>query len=132
MVKVSRNPARLPNQLRKLSTSKVRKPWRRRAKPTVKSTPAEKKLKAVRRAVRKKEYHVALEEARATILDKATELHERFGGHSVNWYFEEIMQNGRLAKNSRDTSRWNAYLRSEVRKINDGRLCTLSVGLFTC
>lgn len=133
MVKAPRESARLPNQLQKLSTSKARKPWRRRVKP-IKSTPAEKKLKAVQRKVRKKEYHVALEEARASILDRATELHERFGGHSVDYYFEEIMQNGRLVKGSRETSRWNAYLRSEVRKLNDGTylIYQVVVHLLTC
>lgn len=120
MVKVTTTAARLPNNIRKLSTSKVRKPWRRHAKPGIRPTPAEKKLKAIERTAHKKEYRAALEAARASILDKATELHERFGGHSVDWYFEEIMQRGRLAKNSREISRWNAYLRSEVRKMNDG------------
>jgi hypothetical protein len=85
-------------------------------------TPAEKKLLAAKRARRKKEYQEALTEARSTIMEQAARLHERFGGHSTEWYFEEIIQRGRLAKGAREPTRWNAYLRSETKKINDGRL----------
>jgi hypothetical protein len=77
---------------------------------------------AEKRAKRKKEYQEALADARHAIMDHAAKLHEKFGGHSIEWYFEEIMQRGRLAKATREPSRWNAYLRSEAKKINDGRL----------
>jgi hypothetical protein len=117
--------ARLANRARKLSNSNARKPWRHRAK-AIRRTPAEKKLLAEKRAKRKTEYQEALAEARNVIMEQAAILHERFGGHKIEWYFEKIMQCGRLAKHTREPTRWNAYLRSETKKINDGKLFKFS------
>jgi hypothetical protein len=53
-------------------------------------------------------------------MEQATLLREEFGGHTAEWYFEEIMQRARMSKSKRSASRWNAFLRSEVKSINDG------------
>ena len=93
--------AHLANRARKLSSSTTRKSWRHRTKP-IQQTPAEKKLLAEKRAKRKKDYQEALAEARNTIMEQAARLHERFRGHSIDWYFKEIMQHGRLAKGTHE------------------------------
>lgn len=53
-------------------------------------------------------------------MEQATQLRELFGGHTVEWYFEEIMQQACMSKSKQETSRWNAFLREEVKQFNDG------------
>ena len=116
---------RLVSQQRKLSTSKARKPWRHRAKRTpLRKTPAEKAEAAAKRRDHKVSYNEALSKARGIVMEQATLLREEFGGHTVEWYFEEIMQRARMTKSKRETSRWNAFLRNEVKCMNDGKYCS--------
>lgn len=90
---------RLVSQQRKLSTSKAQKPWRRRTKrTTLRKTPAEKAEAAAKRHDHRVSYHDALSKARDIVMEQATQLREQFGGHTVEWYFEEIMQQARKAK----------------------------------
>jgi riboflavin synthase alpha subunit len=58
----------------------------------LKKTPAEKAELALVRRARQETYSKALSEARAVVLEQATQLRERFGGHSIEYYYEEIMQ----------------------------------------
>jgi hypothetical protein len=116
-------PQRFKSLSRKLSTAKTRYAWRTKTKRKyIKRTPAEKAALKEKRQSEKKMYNDALQEAREVVLQQATQLHERFGGHSVQHYFEQILQQSRMKKRSRKVSRWNAYLRSEVKRINDGKL----------
>jgi hypothetical protein len=102
--------------------SKARKPWRHRAKrTTLQKTPAEKAEVAAKRHDHRVSYCDALSKARGIVMEQATQLREQFGGHTVEWYFEEIMQQACKAKSKRETSRWNAFLRDEVKHINDGK-----------
>jgi hypothetical protein len=112
---------RMKAGLRKLSTSKKRVAWRHRTKPpTHRRTPAEKALRKAERKTRQEAYHTALEKARSVINEQATLLHEEFGGHSVQWYLEEIMQRGRLTQKKRRVNRWNVFLRKELANMNAG------------
>jgi len=45
---------------------------------------------------------------------------EIFGGHSAKYYAQEILQRGRLECGCRSLSRWNAYLRHELKVRNAG------------
>ena len=112
---------RLASQQRKLSMSKVRTPWRHRVKhATLRKTPAEKAQAAAKRREHQVTYHDALLKARGVVMEQATQLRELFGGHTVEWYFEEIMQQACMSKSKQETSRWNAFLREEVKQFNDG------------
>ena len=53
-------------------------------------------------------------------MEQATLLEEEFGGHTMEWYFEEIMQQSHITKSKRGTSHWNTFLWNEVKHINDG------------
>ena len=112
---------RLYSKQRKLSTSKARLPWRHRAKRiALRKTPAEKAAQAAKRQAHRVSYREALTSARSVVMDQAIQLRERFGMHTVEWYFEEIMQQSRMGKVKRAPSRWNAFLRKEVQRINNG------------
>lgn len=45
-----------------------------------------------------------------------------FGQHPASWYFEAIMQRGRVDRTRRRANRWNAYLSQEVTKRNESKL----------
>jgi hypothetical protein len=61
-------------------------------------TAALKEALAKRREVRRAEYTSALKDARNVIQTQATQLRELFGGHSANYYVQEILQRGRLER----------------------------------
>ena len=63
---------------------------------------------------------MALTSAQDVIHTQALKLRETFGGHSANYYTQEIMQCGRLAKGRRKPSGWNAYLRNVLKTRNAG------------
>jgi hypothetical protein len=54
------------------------------------------------------------------------QLHEEFGAHSVEWYYEEIMQRSRLGKKTRRVNRWNAFLKKELAEMNAGMMLAQS------
>lgn len=114
---------RLSSKSRALSTSKARYAWRSRKKRKKHQlTPAEKAQRAESRRVHQRDYKSALSNARATLMAEAVKLREQFGGHSVDYYYEEIIQRSRLDRSKRKVTRWNVYLRQEVCHLNDGRL----------
>jgi hypothetical protein len=90
----------------------------RRAKAPI--TPALREVLARRREERRAEYRSALKGARDTVHQQATQLREVFGGHSAEYYSQEILQRGRLERGRRKPSRWNAYLRHELKLRNAG------------
>lgn len=115
-------PLRFRSRTRKaLATTKARFPWRRRAARVVyKRSTADKKCLTEKRAQHRETYNEALEATSAAMQDQAESLKEKFGGHDVEYYMGEIMQRSRLSKGTRTVNKWNAYLCSEVRRINDG------------
>ena len=95
----------------------------RRARAPV--TPALKAALAKQRKERQAEYQSALSGARNTIRQQATQLRETFGGHSTEYYAQEILQRGRLERGRRKPSRWNAFLRQELKMRNAGTPSTI-------
>ena len=95
-------------------------PRKRTRKARAPITPALKGALAKRREARRVEYTSALREARDVIHKQAMQLREVFGGHSTNYYAQEILQHGRLERARRKPSRWNAYLQEELKARNAG------------
>lgn len=90
----------------------------RRARAPV--TPALREALATQRKERRNEFSQALKEARDTVGKHALHLREAFGGHSTEYYAQEILQRGRTERSRRKPNRWNAFLRDELRKVNEG------------
>ncbi|KAG2151618.1 uncharacterized protein EDB93DRAFT_1249260 [Suillus bovinus] len=93
--------SRYASCMRKISTMKTRSSWRHRAAQHYKKTPTEKALLKAKRKQHRTEYTEALAAAWNVVMEQATLLHEKFGRHSVNYYFEEIMQRSRIRKGTR-------------------------------
>ncbi|KAG1766623.1 hypothetical protein EV702DRAFT_1204089 [Suillus placidus] len=110
---------RYAKEMRKLSTQRVRKPWRRSSRPRVKRSAAEKSAARKRCKEFCTEYSAALAAARDIIWEQAIQLREKFGCHSVDYYYETIMQQSRKTVNKRPATRWNAFIRQEVKCAND-------------
>jgi hypothetical protein len=117
---------RYAKEMRKLSMQRVRKPWRRSSRPRVKRSAAEKSAARKRRKEFHTEYSAALAAARDIIWEQAIQLREKFGRHSVDYYYETIMQQSRKTVNKCSATRWNAFVRQEVKRANDGKsACSL-------
>ena len=89
-------------------------------KPRAPLTPALKDVLKKQHETRRAEYALALSTAQGTVRTQATQLRETFGGHSTDYYVQEILQNGQLARGRRKPSGWNTYLRSVLKKRNAG------------
>lgn len=86
-----------------------------------KKTPAEKKAIREKNHARRTEYAAALAAAQAVVRAEAQLLRDKFGAHSLQWYMEAILQQPRITKGTRKVNRWNAFLQSEVKRINSGK-----------
>lgn len=64
----------------------------------------------------------AFNDIREVIWKHAEQMKEEFGKRPASWYFEAIMQRGRVDRTRRKPNRWNAYLSQEVTKRNEGEL----------
>lgn len=105
--------------LRKLA----RLPWRRRTAYTRSQlTKEEKKTIRLRRMQKKMDYQSRLRAVRDLIWEQAHMIKEDFPSHSVEYYYEDIMSQPMKTQQERDPNQWNAFLRSEVRAINDGKI----------
>lgn len=89
-------------------------------------TPALRRALAQRREEHRAEYALALNGAQASVHEHAARLREAFGGHSVEYYTQEILQRGRLERKRRKPSRWNAFLRQQINARNAGAEATNS------
>jgi hypothetical protein len=98
--------------------------WRHR-RQRIKQTAAQKALLKANRKKHRNEYAEALTAARDLVKDQATLLHDKFGRHSINYYFEEIMQCSRLT-GQRKVTKWNAFVKKEVEHHNSGT-CIISL-----
>ena len=95
---------------RKIKTNIPRKKWRTGATcPRYKLTPIQKSQLQANRKQRKKDFNEALSGAHASVWEEAKKLHELFGIHSAQYYFEQILQQGRLSKSKRKINRWNVF-----------------------
>ncbi|KAG6895481.1 hypothetical protein C0992_001057 [Termitomyces sp. T32_za158] len=89
-----------------------------------KKTSVEKKADQEKRQAEREDYLQARQAALEVIDEEARKLHARFGGHSEQWYKDDLLQIGRLKKEKRAVSRWNAFLHHESQKAhkeNDGQ-----------
>ncbi|KAG6835633.1 hypothetical protein H0H93_016344 [Arthromyces matolae] len=84
-----------------------------------KKTPAEKKAASEQRLANRKEYVDARSEALGVIDQEVAKLHARFGGHTKEWYRQDLLQTGTLAVEKRSTSRWNAFLRHTSNRLRE-------------
>lgn len=112
---------RYKSSSRKLSSTATRRKWRT-VKVKYQRTPLEKAIVKEHRQARVKDLNEALDEARQVIKDEARKLKERFGGHSEQYFFEQLLQMSRFSKSQRKVSKWNAYYRSQVKLANEGRI----------
>lgn len=111
---------RLLSSSRKYHTNKIRTSCRRRAKPSLKLTPAQKKALKTHRDISRKAYKEELAQSQHVIHQETVRLNDLFPGHSVDYYMEEILQISRLTKGKRKSSRWGAFVSLKVRSMNDG------------
>ena len=95
-------------------------PRKRTHKTRAPITPALREVLAAQRKERRNEYTQALKEARATVGKHALQLRETFGSHSADYYAQEILQRGRIERTRRKPTRWNAFVRGELKKMNEG------------
>lgn len=70
-----------------------------------------------------------LKEARTVIMAEAVKLHQKHGGHNLNYYVELLYQNGHQ-KGERKVSDWNAWVHLESKRLNEGCV-SLTVFLLT-
>ncbi|KAG2361659.1 hypothetical protein BDR07DRAFT_1485617 [Suillus spraguei] len=84
-------------------------------------TEAEKKALAEKRKAHKGAYNDALADAQDLVMQEAVKLREQFPGRTVEYHFEAILQWTHTKQKSRKPTRWNAFLRSEVKAMNAGR-----------
>jgi hypothetical protein len=102
--------------------------WRRRTKRTqIQKTPMEKARIAAVKKARKDLYNKAFMDAGASIFDHAKILSETFGLKDADRSYQELMQRARIANTKRSKSRWNAFLRDEVKRRNDGMLAPVTL-----
>ncbi|KAG6819118.1 hypothetical protein H0H93_015315 [Arthromyces matolae] len=84
-----------------------------------KKTAAEKKAAKEQRDTERKEYVEARSESLGVIDQEVVKLHARFGGHTKEWYRQDLLQTGTLAVEQRNTSRWNAFLRHKSQQLRE-------------
>ncbi|KAG2743899.1 hypothetical protein P692DRAFT_20746183 [Suillus brevipes Sb2] len=104
--------------MRRLTTNQPRKPWCQHTRTWYKLSAADKAVLKDKWLTHRVSYAQALQEARNVVNKQAKLLHKRFGKHSVEYYFGELMQRARAAQSSRSPTRWNAFVRKEVKHIN--------------
>jgi len=95
-------------------------PRKRTRKARAPITPALRALLTKQREERQIGYQSALRGARDAVHQQALQLRETFGGHSTEYYAQEILQRARLERGRRGPSRWNAFLRQELKMRNAG------------
>ena len=104
-------------QFRSNYTTALTRPPAKKRKST-KKTAAEKEAMAAKRAERQEEYSKALQEARDVVNEHAKRLHAQFGGHSIEYYQQEIIQVSRKSLSQRGPNGYSIYLRSKLAELN--------------
>ncbi|KAG1836873.1 hypothetical protein DFJ58DRAFT_734671 [Suillus subalutaceus] len=106
----------------KVTKSSSRTPWRHRIKRKARlRTQAEKKVLAEKCRANKCAYKDALADSQDMVMQEAVKLHEEFPHRTVEYHFEAILQRTHTKQKSRKATRWNAFLRSEVKAMNAAR-----------
>jgi hypothetical protein len=84
--------ARYTAAMQKVQTSKPQKAWCTCTKVHIKWTSEQKAALRAKRAQHRIDYRTALKEAREVVQHQAEMLYEKFGKHSIEYYYQEIMQ----------------------------------------
>lgn len=110
---------RLLSTQRKYTTSKVRKAKTKSLHKKIARTAAEKAVRVEQRRRLQETFSNDLKEARTVIRAEAVKLHQKHGGHNLNYYIELLYQNGQQ-KGERKVSDWNAWVHLESKRLNEG------------
>ena len=110
---------RLFSTQRKYMTNKVRKAKTKSLHKKKVRTAAEKALRVQQRCKSREIFRNDLKEARAVIMAEAVKLHQKHGGHNINYYVELLYQKGQQ-KGERKVSDWNAWVHLESKRVNEG------------
>lgn len=110
---------RLLNTQRKYMTTKVRKAQTKRQHKKITRTVAERAIRSQQRSKFRETFSNDVKEARKVIMAEAVKLHQKHGGHSVDYYVKLLYQDGRH-KSERKVSDWNAWVRLESQRLNEG------------
>jgi hypothetical protein len=109
---------RLRDKSRKFTTSKSRKPTPKKRRSRIIKTPAEKATAAAKRRAERETLKADLQQIRQLIMDRAAELSHKYPGHNAEYYFEQILQLGRINHGKREkVSLWNAFMALETREM---------------
>ena len=114
---------KLARPAEKVSTKRVKQPWRARKsrKAGVRLTEAERKELKDKREAKREALEDALTTARETMYKYAEAMSEEFGGaHNADYYYRLIMQQSTLKIKPRRISGWNAFVHKEMKELNDG------------
>ncbi|KAI0083235.1 hypothetical protein BDY19DRAFT_910751 [Irpex rosettiformis] len=119
----SSNLVRYPSDARKLRKTMARMPWRTRTRQkkshAAPHTPAEKKAAAEATKQRKTELSSLVSDALLDMWKIAERLHKDQGKHSVQYWYEFLLQRAGKQKKKRRTSSWNAFVSKSVKAHND-------------
>ena len=110
---------RLLSTQRKYLTTKVRKAKTKSICKRIARTAAEKAIRIQQRRKSRETFSNDLKEARTVIMAEAIKLHQKHGGHNLNYYLELLYQNGQQ-KGGRKVSEWNAWVHLESKRLNKG------------
>jgi|ERR1700722_4737696 hypothetical protein len=114
-----KDPYHYPRSVRKFGAPK-RVPWRtRQARVTIRKGPIERAQIKARRQARKEVSRQGIKSAEAAIFEEAKKLSAVRGDTPLQNY-RMLLQRARITQSRRNVSAWNAYLRQEVKKRNDG------------
>ncbi|KAH9940712.1 hypothetical protein B0H21DRAFT_697389 [Amylocystis lapponica] len=98
----------------------TRAPWRHRSKRKIlQRTPAEKATLKARRKAHREDFHQALQEASAAVVQTAADLEARFPSHNQDYYRELLMQQTRRPQTTRAVNQWNAFVSKDLKAKND-------------
>ena len=100
-------------------TNKVRKAKTKSLHKKKVRTAAEKALRVQQRCKSREIFRNDLKEAHAVIMAEAVKLHQKHGGHNINYYVELLYQKGQQ-KGERKVSDWNAWVHLESKRLNEG------------
>ncbi|THG96390.1 hypothetical protein EW026_g5440 [Hermanssonia centrifuga] len=108
-----------------LKTNKTQYPWRHRSNPSLtrrKLTPEERRILKEKRGERLNNYGKRMADIHDLIWKEAYVLHKEFLDHSVDYYYEDIMSKPKRAQKEQGVNPWNAYLRQQMKIVNDALL----------
>ena len=112
----------------KLTTNKTFTFWRNRTRSNKLTkrvlTAGDRLVQAKKHEQHRLEYHDALEHAHATIRELAEGLRNRFGKHSVDHYFNDLIHRAHKSRSTRKVNPWNAYQKLELERMKRMLLTT--------